>query len=198
MTPPRGSATIGHLVRLVVATLVVGALVSCVPTGQRPELVDDDGSGASASPDLTQIDCPVAGEQFQGFNVQPVAMVDAGGYLVQCVLVADTVELRQRGFSGVPDTGGHAGMLFAFPEESTGSFWMGNTHMPLTIAFIDAAGVPVAVLDMEPCPEAVDCPSYFPDVAYRWALEVPQGQLAQFGLADGAVFDPATLPPAEG
>lgn len=200
MTPPRGIDPADNSIRrripVVVAAVLVGALVACVPTGERPELVDDTGSAAGGSPDLSQIECPVAGDQFEGFEVRPVALIDPDGYLVQCVLVADTPALRKRGFSGVPDPGGHAGMIFAFPEDTSGSFWMGNTHMPLTIAFIDSSGAQVAALDMEPCPEAVDCPSYFPDAPYRWALEVPQGQLDQFGLTDAAAFDPGTLPPA--
>lgn len=196
MTSPRARCRIAGLIAAIATLLIVGA--GCVPTGQRPELVDDEIPVEAGLPALSEIDCPVAGDQFDGFDVAPIAIVDADGFLVQCVLVADTTERRQRGFSGVPDTGGHAGMIFAFPDNTTGSFWMGNTHMPLTIAFIDSTGVPVSVLDMEPCPEAVDCPSYFPDLPYRWALEVPQGQLAQFGLVEGAVFDPASLPTASG
>lgn len=173
------------------------ALASCVPTGERPYLVDEPTDGPDRSGvDVSGFECPAAGERFDGFSVAPIAIADQQGFLVQCVLVADTPELRQRGFSGVPDTGGHAGMIFAFPDDTTGSFWMGNTHMPLTIAFIDGNGVPVSVLDMEPCPDGVDCPSYFPDTPYRWALEVPQGQLDEFGLTEGAILEPSTLPPA--
>lgn len=189
MKPPRSRLAISA----VIASILI---VGCVPTGQRPELVDAEPPVEAGPPDLSGIECPEAGDQFAAFAVAPIAMVDGQGHLVQCVLVADTPELRQRGLSGVADLGGHAGMIFAFPEDTTGSFWMGNTHVPLTIAFIDSAGTPVTVLDMEPCPEAVDCPSYFPDTPYRWALEVPQGQMEQFGLADGVVLHPATLPPA--
>lgn len=196
ITPSGGTRrSLALLAFVAMLSLAVGA---CVPTGERPHLVEEDSAEAAEfggiGADLAAIDCPVAGDQFEGFAVAPIAIIDDEGYLVQCVLIADTPELRQRGFSGVPDTGGHAGMIFAFPEDTTGSFWMGNTHMPLTIAFVDNRGVPVSVLDMEPCPDGVDCPSYFPEAAYRWALEVPQGQLEQFGLAGGAYLDPTTLP----
>ena len=182
---------------LLLAAIIVGAIaVGCVPTGERPELVDEYLDDAASGP---PIECLPPGDLFAGFEVQAVSVRTADGGVNQCVLVADTPELRQRGLSGVPDLGGHIGMIFAFPEDTTGSFWMGNTHVPLTIAFIDSTGGVVAILDMEPCPDAgADCPSYFPDTPYRWALEVPVGQLTMFGLVDGAVFDTATLPVAAG
>ncbi len=206
VTPTR-STPARRLARALVTLAVVGLVVAggCVPTGERPHFADEtnDNAAGTSAPDSggdagSGVSCAPAGEQFEGFTTAPIAINDAAGVLVQCVLVADTNDLRQRGLSGVPDTGGHAGMIFAFAEDTTGSFWMANTHMPLTIAFIDSSGRPVSVLDMEPCPDAVDCPSYFPDEPYRWALEVPQGQLAQFGLSDGATLDPETLPRASG
>ena len=40
---------------------------------------------------------------------------------------------------------------------------------------------------MEPCPEGVDpCPSYAAGAAYRYAVEVPKGRLAELGLLEGS------------
>jgi len=63
------------------------------------------------------------------------------------------------------------GMLFVFPEETNGGFWMKNTLVPLTIAFFDAQGKRVRKLSMTPCRQA-SCPIYSPRRSYRFALEL--------------------------
>ena len=66
------------------------------------------------------------------------------------------------------------GMLFVFPEGTTGGFWMKNTLVPLAIVFFDCDGrARAAALD-----EAVredPCPIYDPRRRYRFALELPAG-----------------------
>jgi uncharacterized membrane protein (UPF0127 family) len=63
------------------------------------------------------------------------------------------------------------GMLFVFPEETYGGFWMKNTLVPLTIAFFDAQGKRVRKLSMKPCRQE-SCPIYSPGRRYRFALEL--------------------------
>jgi uncharacterized membrane protein (UPF0127 family) len=109
-----------------------------------------------------------------------------------CLLVAETPEQRQRGLMEVTDEtlGGHDGMLFRFEDETTVGFWMRNTPMPLTVAYIDADGGLVSTADMEPClgeaAAAGDCPSYPSAGPYRWAIEVPQGRMPALGILPGA------------
>ena len=99
------------------------------------------------------------------------------------VLLADTAEERSQGLSGKEDLGGYDGMLFEFPSDTQGGFWMKDTLIPLTIAFFDADGRVVDFFDMEPCPpETARCPSYTPDSPYRRALEVPKGDLPRWQL----------------
>ena len=64
------------------------------------------------------------------------------------------------------------GMLFVFPEPTTGGFWMKNTLVPLTIVFFDSAGKRVRKLSMVPCRKD-PCPIYDPGRRYRFALELP-------------------------
>ena len=106
------------------------------------------------------------------------------------VLLADTGEERSQGLMGKEDLGGYDGMLFEFPSDTQGGFWMKDTLIPLSIAFFDASGRVVDFFDMEPCPpEESTCPSYRPDSPYRRALEVPKGDLPRWGLAeDGALM----------
>jgi uncharacterized membrane protein (UPF0127 family) len=63
------------------------------------------------------------------------------------------------------------GMLFVFPDTTTGGFWMKNTLVPLTIVFFDSAGKRVRKLSMVPCRKD-PCPIYDPGRAYRFALEL--------------------------
>jgi uncharacterized membrane protein (UPF0127 family) len=64
------------------------------------------------------------------------------------------------------------GMLFVFPGDTTGGFWMKNTLVPLAIVFFDARGKQVRRLSMKPC-RRDPCPIYSPGRRYRYALELP-------------------------
>ena len=107
------------------------------------------------------------------------------------VAVADETAERARGLMGVEDLGAVRGMLFVFPEDSTGGFWMKDTPLALDIAFFGADGSLVDLLEMAPCP-ADPCPRYRAAGPYRYALEVPAGGFA--GLED-LRLDPASLGP---
>ena len=98
--------------------------------------------------------------------------------------IAEEPEDRRRGLMHVPEVPDGVGMLFVFPEERRGGFWMKDTLVPLDIAFVDAAGGVVAILTMEPC-AADPCPEYDPEVAYLVALEVRGGWLAEVGVEVG-------------
>jgi uncharacterized membrane protein (UPF0127 family) len=66
------------------------------------------------------------------------------------------------------------GMLFVFPEDTTGGFWMKNTLVPLAIVFFDRQGKRVRRMAMTPC-RRDPCPIYEPERRYRFALELPGG-----------------------
>jgi uncharacterized membrane protein (UPF0127 family) len=100
------------------------------------------------------------------------------------VEVADDEDERARGLMGRTELEENAGMVFLFPEETRGAFWMKNTLIPLSIAFYDADGRILRILDMEPCRED-PCPLYEPGVAYRGALEVNRGAFERWGVREG-------------
>ncbi|KXS36798.1 DUF192 domain-containing protein [Modicisalibacter tunisiensis] len=91
-----------------------------------------------------------------------------------------------------------AGMLFLFPREqsATGAFWMFNTRIPLSIAFIDTQGVIRAIRRMVPCASErpADCPRYPAGVPFRMALEVNAGFFARHGITVGDRLLPTSLP----
>jgi uncharacterized membrane protein (UPF0127 family) len=63
------------------------------------------------------------------------------------------------------------GMLFVFPNATSGGFWMKNTLVPLRIVFYDSRGRAVRDLRMTPCRED-PCRIYDPGKQYRFALEL--------------------------
>ena len=116
------------------------------------------------------------------------AVIETGAALVELeVEIADSGNERRRGLMGRESLPERAGMLFVHDEDTDGSFWMKDTLVPLSIAFIDADGRILGILDMEPC-TADPCPHYSPGVRYRLALEVNQGAFSRWGVAEGDLF----------
>lgn len=108
---------------------------------------------------------------------------------VLTLLVADREALRERGLSHVtdPDLSGSDGMLFVFPEDVEDAFWMRDTPLPLSLAFVDSAGVVESTVDM--APGSVDEIQEYPPLRpYRYGLEMPQGQFAELGIAAGSTL----------
>ncbi|MCU0311548.1 MAG: DUF192 domain-containing protein [Acidimicrobiales bacterium] len=128
----------------------------------------------------------------EGFTAVTLLVTRADGEVVEwCVWLADDAAERARGLMEVtdPGLGGRAGMAFVWPDDTSGSFYMRNTRLPLSIAFIDASGRVVSEADMEPCPDEVaDCPLTGAAGPYRWALEVPQGGLARLGIEEDSTL----------
>jgi uncharacterized membrane protein (UPF0127 family) len=110
--------------------------------------------------------------------------------------VAANPDARGRGLSrraSVPDG---SGMVFLFPGDTDSAFWMKDTLVPLSIAFVGADGRVVAVREMEPC-EADPCPLYQPQAAYRSAVELPAGAFDEAGVRPGDLVvpvEPGALP----
>ena len=97
------------------------------------------------------------------------------------VEIADTDDERQTGLMGRTALAADAGMLFVFGQEQPLSFWMKNTLIPLSIAYIDDRGTIVDIQDMEPLDETSH-PSAAPA---RYALEVNQGFFEEHGIRVG-------------
>ena len=67
------------------------------------------------------------------------------------VEVADDASEQRRGLSGIEQLPADEGMAFVWPEPVGSTFWMKDTLIPLSIAFVDEAGRVIDVLDMQPC-----------------------------------------------
>lgn len=97
------------------------------------------------------------------------------------VEIANTPAKRERGLMERTALPEDAGMLFIFLQEQPLSFWMKNTLIPLSIAYIDSQGRIVDIQDMQPLDETPH-PSAAPA---QYALEVNQGFFAQRGIEVG-------------
>jgi uncharacterized protein len=113
------------------------------------------------------------------------ALIDTGPDSVLIdVEVAETPEQRRFGLMFRETLEKRSGMVFLFFETTSGSFWMKNTLIPLSVAFFDGDGIIRAILDMEPCKED-PCRLYHPRVSYTGALEVNQGAFDDWNVSVG-------------
>lgn len=74
------------------------------------------------------------------------------------------------------------GMLFVFPEAAQLCFWMKNTPLPLTVAFIDTEGVIINLAHMQPLSLDPHC-SIAPT---QYALEMEQGWFSRHNVRPGS------------
>jgi uncharacterized membrane protein (UPF0127 family) len=146
-------------------------------------------AAAARGSELDEAPGPADRTPFDGFGEVAIAVRDADGQVMGwCVLVAETDEQHQRGLMEVTDLKGYAGMLFVWESDIQAQFYMQNTPMPLSIAWFDPAGQLVSTEDMDPCETVGDCPLYGAAGPYRFALEVPQGELPGLGVEEGSVL----------
>ena len=107
--------------------------------------------------------------------------------------VADETAERTAGLMFREKLAPDSGMLFVMPRAERAAFWMKNTLIPLSIAYIDPSGTILEIHDMKPRDETT-IPSVFPNVAY--ALEMEQGWFAKAGVNPGEKLK--GLPPLTG
>jgi uncharacterized membrane protein (UPF0127 family) len=100
------------------------------------------------------------------------------------VQVADSSEERTRGLMFREELPPDAGMVFLHDDVTTGTFWMKDTLIPLSLAVWGPDGRIRSILDMEPCRED-SCPSYDPQTSWIGAVEVNQGFFDRHGVQVG-------------
>lgn len=97
--------------------------------------------------------------------------------------IARTDEERARGLMFREKLPDGKGMLFVFERDQTLSFWMRNTYIPLSIAFIASNGEIIDIKNMYPLDES----SVSSSRPVRYALEVPQGWFSTVGARQGDI-----------
>lgn len=101
------------------------------------------------------------------------------------VEIADTPDLLEKGLSGRKQLAQGEGMLFVFDFQRRVSFWMKDTSIPLSIAFISADGRITQIEQMAP----FDPQPVASRASVKYVLEVNQGFFQKNGIEVGMQID---------
>lgn len=110
----------------------------------------------------------------------PTIDLTAGMHVIRAE-VAQTPAQQATGMMFRKEMGANEGMLFVNAQAEVRCFWMRNTLIPLSIAFIDDDGRIVNIADMQPQSDASHCSAK----PVRFALEMRQGWFAKRGITAG-------------
>lgn len=119
----------------------------------------------------------------------PAITLDVAGVAVEAE-VADQPETRRIGMMFRTEMAENEGMLFVMDEPGPASFWMKNTLIPLSIAYINQTGMILEIYEMQANDETA-IQSRFSTIFY--ALEMPGGWFQRQGIKPGSRI--SGLPP---
>jgi uncharacterized protein len=97
------------------------------------------------------------------------------------VQIADDDAERDRGLMGVTSLPQNDGMAFRWDEPTDATFWMKDTLIPLSIAFVGQDGRVLAIREMTPC-TADPCTTYGVDGPYTMAIEANADWFEDHGI----------------
>ncbi len=115
----------------------------------------------------------------------PVATISINGHALT-VELATTPKARVCGLSKRPNLPENHGMLFIYPDVGERTFWMKDTQIPLSIAFLDDLGRILSMQDMTPMQTNERYHSLQP---VRYALEINRGWFAAHGVGVGDIVE---------
>jgi uncharacterized membrane protein (UPF0127 family) len=99
--------------------------------------------------------------------------------------IANTPDSRAHGLMNRSALAADSGMLFVFADEGIRSFWMKNTAIPLSIAYIDKNGKIRSIHSMTPG----SLESIRSTLPVQYALEVNEGYFEKVGIKVGDILD---------
>lgn len=110
-------------------------------------------------------------------------------YLQMKVAYSDPV--KAQGLMGVTELDKNNGMIFIYDYPQVLSFWMKDTLLPLSIAFLDANGFIVSIHEMTPEPNVTDdkLRIYDSSAPAQYAIEADKGWFEQQGVKEGDKID---------
>ncbi|WP_296658880.1 DUF192 domain-containing protein [Paraburkholderia sp.] len=123
-------------------------------------------------------------------NAFPRAKLTAGMYVIDAAVAANDAD-REQGLMYRSQLGPNEGMLFAFGENAVHCFWMKNTLIPLSIAFMRADGTITDIDEMQ----AETTNNHCPRNNGVFALEMSKGWFASKGIKPGMQIQ--GLPPLQ-
>ena len=113
----------------------------------------------------------------------PIIELKTGIYRIQAEL-ADTPKAREVGLMNRTSMPTNSGMLFIFEQKAGHCFWMNNTKIPLSIAFIADDGKIVNIEEMQ----AETTNSHCPKAPVRYTLEMNQRWFSDRVIGPGSVI----------
>jgi hypothetical protein len=123
-------------------------------------------------------------------NEFPRVKLTAGMYVIDAAVAANDAD-REQGLMYRSQLGANEGMLFVFGENAVHCFWMKNTLIPLSIAFMRADGTITDIDEMQ----AETTNNHCPRNNGVFALEMPKGWFEAKGITPGTKIQ--GLPPAQ-
>jgi len=123
--------------------------------------------------------CSASGQE--RFEKRGIAIEGRNGTVNLTVELAVTDAQRTQGLMHRTELNDGEGMLFIFDRDQVLSFWMKDTIIPLSIAYIAADGRIVEIFDLEP----LNLNPVHSSRSVRYALEVPRNWFARAGLGPG-------------
>ena len=141
--------------KLLLAAVVVmcAAFSGCKPETREPVEKNETGIPTEAQPKLQTVKLWLGAAEIEA----ELALTD---------------QQRRTGMMFRKEMGENEGMLFVFPVAHQTGFWMKNTFVPLSAAYVDPAGVIVEIHDLQP-QDTNNVPSVSNNIVY--VLETPQG-----------------------
>jgi uncharacterized membrane protein (UPF0127 family) len=122
----------------------------------------------------------------QKLETAVLSIMRAGSTPVEITVeIARTDEEKAQGLMYRKKLPDGQGMIFIYDRDQQMSFWMKNTLIPLSIAFIAADGRIIEIRDMQP----LDLSSVQSSRSVRYALETPQGWFGRTGVKPGDVIN---------
>jgi uncharacterized protein len=116
-------------------------------------------------------------------STAPQAELKGNHYALE---IAETHEQRARGLMFRRELPADAGMLFIHDEDEILSYWMKNTYIALDILYFDRdLRLVSAHLDVPPCGDAPQCPTYPSAGPARYVLELNAGEAGPMNLKVG-------------
>jgi uncharacterized membrane protein (UPF0127 family) len=163
-------------VRKAVLTLLFISLLLVAGCGGGEE----DEAPSESPEETTDTTAPAA--ESETSQTPTLSIIKASGERVEVAVdVADTRTEQARGLMERTELAEDAGMLFVLESEQVPGFYMENTLIPLSIAFMNSDGRIVDIQDMQPLDET----RHYPAEPARYALEVNQGFFAERGVQVG-------------
>jgi len=182
------------------------ALVACGDSSPTVSNLVTSGTGPVSSVNTTRVAAPATTTGSTGFVLStpnsgavsgsptpgqsglssvPAEVTTASGQVIKMrVELARSEQEQETGLMGRTSLPDDSGMLFIFPGKVRTGFWMKDTLLPLSIAWIDEKGNIWEIHDMEAKSEEVHTPAQ----AYIWALEVPKGYFSKKGVKAGSTL----------